>query len=56
MGKDAAFEAFKNRLAHVGAGRVVVALPVELSRSVELNSSFKVLGDGARGLNSKFLS
>jgi hypothetical protein len=45
VGKDAAFEVFLKRLAHIGLGAVVVALAVK-SRAGLLKPGLVVLGHG----------
>ena len=45
VGKDAAFEVFAKRLAHVGLWRAGVALPVELACAGEIKLSLEVFGN-----------
>jgi hypothetical protein len=44
VGKDAAFEAFAKRLAHIALWRVVVTLSVELPHTGEIEPSLEVFG------------
>ena len=44
VGKDAAFEVFAKRLAHIWFGGAVIALSVELACTGELKPCFVVLG------------
>jgi putative addiction module killer protein len=46
VGKDAAFEVFAKCFAHVGLGRVVVALAVELACAGQLKPGLDVVGYG----------
>ena len=46
VGKYAASKVFAKRLADKGLGRVVVALPVELSCTCQLMPSLKTFGNG----------
>jgi len=45
--KDAAFQIFAKRLAHVGARRMVVALAVELAGAGQVKPGLKILANGA---------
>jgi hypothetical protein len=45
-GKDATFEVFAKRLAHIGLGGVVIALSIELARTDQLKPALVVLGYG----------
>ncbi len=44
VGKDAAFEVFLKRLAHIRLGPVVVTLPIELARAGQVKPGFVMLG------------
>ena len=44
VGKDAAFEVFAKRLAHIGLGGAQVALPIELACTGQVKPGFVVLG------------
>jgi hypothetical protein len=46
VGKNAAFEVFAKRLAHIGLGSAVVALPIELTCTGHLQPGLKVVGYG----------
>jgi hypothetical protein len=44
--KDAALQVFAKRLADIGLGAVVVALPIELACTDQLKPALIVLGNG----------
>lgn len=44
MRKNAAFQIFAKRLAHIGIWRMVITLPVKLARAGKLKPGLKVLG------------